>query len=480
MKPLDTRIWNLFLVTPLAAGALAAAPGCGTRALDDGEDTDTSAESGSSGSGSSASASGSGTSGTDGECRTDADCDYGYCSGGVCYDWPCGLLASDNDEPQTLSREELRLRCQPYYECWDDVDCGDGYVCEDFWCAPDPNPEQPIGPACDDDAALPSRTIPVPELEVVLDLSYGDDTLAIAGTTLGTDVSRVVLHDVEGLANTVVDLPTGFDPQDVALGDLDGDGTDDLLVLDPNAGMLFVRDGAQQTVATFGVAGLTRIGVADLTADVGEELFGLHNGGVTVWTGSTPGSLGKAEPVTPSAVAFVDAADADGDGDQELLIVQSDGAAMVHDLEDMWLYSLEDSYPQETGLRRLASVGDAGQGSPLILDAEAWNDATFLRRHTPIPGGFGPIDADWPMPFEGTVKELALVHLVSSQTVAGAVALGGDMWIRLDITADQDCWRMLASSTNGDMEALSTGDADGNGVEGLAFTDGLTVWIGGD
>lgn len=481
MKPFDPRIWNLFM----AGAALVAVPACGTRALDDGEDTDTSAESGSSASsgtvtGTSQSSASASTTG--GECNADSDCDYGYCLGGECYDWPCGGYgAQAGDAARQLTETEWKLRCQPYYECWVDSDCGDGFVCVDHWCAPDPDPTAPLGPQCDDGAALPSASIPVPELEQVLDLAYGEDTLAIAGTTLGTDISRVVLRDMNAQTHTVVDLPSAFDPQSVALGDLDGDGTDDLVVLDPTAGLLFVRDGAQQTVATFGVSGLLRVGIADLVSAPGDELYGLRSGDVTLWTGSTPSNLGSVQTLDSLGAAnFVDAADADADGRAELLIVRTDGVATVYDPVDAQTFVLEDSYPQDTGLRRLAAAPDDGSGLPLILDTEAWNDATFLRRHAPIPDGFGATDADWPRPFAGTVDDVAVLNLLSPQTLSGAVALGDTVWVRVDIANDPGCWRVLESSPGGDIAGFSVGDADGDGVQGLAFTDGVGVWLGGD
>ncbi len=76
--------------------------------------------------------------------------------------------------------------------------------------------------------------------------------------------------------------------------------------------------------------------------------------------------------------------------------------------------------------------------------------------------------------------EIALVNLLSEHTLTGAIALGGEVWVRLDIAAEEGCWRLLESSQDGDIQRFGVGDADGDGVQGLAFTDGSTVWLAGD
>lgn len=471
----DLKQWNLFSARALAASTLALSlGGCGTRPLGELDDTD-GAESGES-VGSSTIGTSVGTTGD--ACSSDTDCpgSYNYCWDGSCYySPPCGDHA-----PLPDGTVDPKCSPPPYYECYDDLDCGTGYVCEIFQCVPGDDPE-PLTPQCDDAAALPSVQIPVPELGQVVDLAFSDQTLVVSGAAAGQpDQARLLVLDLAGTDRDVVDLPAGFDPRHLALGDLDDDGNLDAAALDPAMGLLFVWDGGAGTIATFNAAGMTRVGAANLRANPGDELFGVMGGELVYWINGDPGALGTRLTV-PDFTGVLDARDADTDGDGFAeLLVTAGSAAYVYDVDAGSATALDETLVNGEGTRRLAGVADAGGGLPRILDAESRSDATYLRRHGPIPGGFAQLPSPWPTPFEGGTQDVALLRLSSTDRVDAVIAVRDQVYVWLDVLDDGDCWHLLTASGFGEVFGFDVGDADADAVEGLAYTDGSSVWIGGD
>lgn len=154
------------------------------------------------------------------ECRDDSDCptdwrcyegvcqyDYNYCSDSDCCDDGCCYDG-----------------CW-YYECYDDYACGDGYECVNYYCQPRPMVEPK---ECSDFAIGFGAPIPISGIA-------GQVSLAFVVAPDGGQ--ELIIADGQGITSfgsngtTIVDT-TPISALDV--GDLDGDGDDDIVVADNN------------------------------------------------------------------------------------------------------------------------------------------------------------------------------------------------------------------------------------------------------
>ncbi len=151
------------------------------------------------------------------QCVADADCDAGYdCIDGMC-EYACNYCCGVSPDG------ENHFRCseEGFYECFDDVECGPGYVCEANYCVP-----EPTGRDCSQVPSFSgSISLAFVEPEPVVDLQYANAG-GVAGLLAvhGTRVSRVS----EGEATLLVDA--GAQVVDAVVTDLDGDGRGDLVI----------------------------------------------------------------------------------------------------------------------------------------------------------------------------------------------------------------------------------------------------------
>ncbi len=291
---LDVSVWNLALPLALAAG-------CGPQVgVADGDgDGD--------GSGTSVTATDTGTTGPGPQCNDSSDCGYGYeCVAGHCeYECFCGC-GSAPPPP------ENRFRCAEggYYECYSDYGC-------------DPN-EECVGYVCMPRAECPSTAI---ELHTELSLSFAaggppralayagssstllvlqdtqvvgvDENGAVPWIDAGVPVSAMTAGFVDGdtdldvvLAQSgetpVLQLWRGFaggsfiasepvelalEPQELALGDLQGDGAVDVVVRDAQGIWIAIGDGN----GGLGAPSLLRAGGAAAMALLDADGDGVHD-----------------------------------------------------------------------------------------------------------------------------------------------------------------------------------------------------------
>ncbi|MEU2154747.1 FG-GAP-like repeat-containing protein [Streptomyces sp. NPDC019396] len=152
----------------------------------------------------------------------------------------------------------------------------------------------------------------------------GDQDLAVANST-DNNVS-VLLNAGNGTFAPQVTYGVGASPASVAVGDLDGDGDQDLAVansIDNNVSVLLnAGDGTFAPQVTYGVgANPNSVVVADFDGDGDQDLATADALGntVTVLLNAGDGTFGPGTTYGVGLVPFtVVAADLDGDGDQDL------------------------------------------------------------------------------------------------------------------------------------------------------------------
>jgi hypothetical protein len=200
------------------------------------------------------------------ECTLDADCPPGYyCSEEVCKpevysdddytDWDDDYTdysdysdysddytdysdyADDWDDDYT----DYSDYSDGWYECFSDYDCAPGYECVDYSCVPKPPLEEPV--ECE---APPIIEIPLPNVGTVLDLQLadvdgdGDDELVL----LQAD-GIAVIHDDDSVVQTPWVAPPAVPLRQIAVLALDEDGANDLVAFPDILGpaTIMVGDG---------------------------------------------------------------------------------------------------------------------------------------------------------------------------------------------------------------------------------------------
>ncbi len=166
-----------------------------------------------------------------GECQNSEDCPSGY----YCYQNQCLGYSSDDDYcGDYCCYDKCCYGGCYYYECYSDDECGPDGLCEDYMCVDKPGPAE-----CQSPVAF---TDPVP-----ITSHSGNVSLAFVETANGpwrelviADSTQVVVHNDAG-TTVVAELPS----LSIDVGDLDGDGDQDLVVLSTSFLHSFLYDAAQ-------------------------------------------------------------------------------------------------------------------------------------------------------------------------------------------------------------------------------------------
>lgn len=154
----------------------------------------------------------------------------------------------------------------------------------------------------------------------------GDGSADVIVTDVRNDLVQVILT-VDGNFQAPVGSATGDDPRAVGVGDIDGDGVPDVVVLNRAAASLslFLNDGSgglSTWVTLDGVGrGAQKLVVADLTDDELADLVTGDVAGVSVRLNQGEGAFAPPVPLVADRVntASIGSGDVDGDGDVDIV-----------------------------------------------------------------------------------------------------------------------------------------------------------------
>ncbi|HWB78739.1 MAG TPA: VCBS repeat-containing protein [Nannocystaceae bacterium] len=312
------------------------------------------------------------------ECFEAMDCGYGYaCVDGFCeYQCYCGCGA----EPP----RDDRFRCSEVggYDCYADQDCGEGEICEAGFCTPDPDPPCADIPSFSGELEIAFAAAP----STIRSLRFADveqggaaELVGVADTTVfrvqaelavpiiaGADsLIEVVAGDIDG--DGAIDLVTSSAAlvqvwrnegelvplgdgtvviaRQLAITDTDADGWNEVVLLEEGGGVWRLRNeggGVLSERQTWG-GFADHIGIVDVEQDGNGDVVLENDGAISIVQGPSGTTLELGSP-TPSAAQGIHGGDFDGDGRDDLVVVDFDGFVTS------WLGSVLDHSPHTSSI----------------------------------------------------------------------------------------------------------------------------------
>ncbi|MBX7082374.1 MAG: VCBS repeat-containing protein [Nannocystaceae bacterium] len=393
---------------------------------------------------------------TDGVCEyQEPECFYECCYDPCCYDGGYGC----ND-----------------YECYDDDSCGADEACIDYECVPDPG----VPHECSGWPVLLGSPTPLIDNTGPVALAFVDAHAPSGREIAAAGVAGVQLASANGTVVAVTEEPT----TDLTVADLDADGKEDLLLLEPTGLRTMIADGPGSFVS-FATVALEQPGDAVLLADFDrngvKDAWVRTGASLSRFVGAGDGNFGPAELVTDSAGAVL--ASPAGSGFDNLL-VQADTSLSLALANDAGTFEPTPLASFATAPSSLASadfeldglfdavalvppVGD-GVGSVTIFDnlAAAAPPATWQ-----LPSG------DWVALAAGDVDGDGRPDLVVAGSTGGLlVRFGADAKIGDDGAVDPlGCY--LVKQDPAVVQRVIAGDYDGDGTGDIVTSDGVGVLL---
>ncbi len=443
----DTAAWNLGTVLVLAACGPQVPFDAGTEGGTDEVTTRGSSE------------------GPQPQCRVDADCPEG---GYVCKAGECVYECLDGccDDDCCLGE------CGPYYECYIDDDCSEPEICTYGSCGPVPELEQcPTG-------LVVSEALPIDvELSEVISLAFvrmhdhpGEALVA------ASDFATLVRHPSGEL-----ELGGPVGAMAIAVGDVDGDADQDLVLLGEAIEVFRQREpeeiagDAFEGVQTLDASGATALALADYDADGVAELFVSGSDGLLLHE-SDGVSFGEgtqldANGIAPTAVF-------DGNVGQAAIAYQSEQVYVATASSGTAIYrTLPERGASPFGRRLYASDLD-GDLRDDVIGVHSIDGRTFASAWWGAPDDWYP--ARWSSAGELTLGGAGDFDLDGREdlVVGGpgglALMMGGEVSTQGDtVTSLARCVTWLDAPLP--ISALAVGDDDADGVPEIAITDGVSV-----
>ena len=385
------------------------------------------------------------------ECQVDSDCSLSaYCN--QCYEGSCRMNPVCDDSPY-----------DPY--CYEDRECGDGYICSGGECIESPSI---VLPSC----APPQAKVAewnlsnAPTAFVLADLD-GDLDLDLAAAEPASGSIEIALND--GAGNFILAGAFGVAPGEtgelaLAAGDIDKDGDLDLVVtrreVDGVLNLLF-NDGAVFTVDApqFMAALPMQVFMADLDGDGALDVLTINEQApqVTVKMGDGAGKLsGKQSGVAETITGRAQVTDIDGDGVADLLAPNPDGATL-------WIGGPK---PLLSPLRTFPVEGSGGAALSGALDFEGRASLVFLH---PL---LRNVDQGMVEVWAGTAKgawAFEPTQYITSQPLTGGVRASLD---------DSPGQALISATSLGQLMVLPSGFDCEHIVENAAATTPALIAVG--
>lgn len=410
------------------------------------------------------------------ECVTDDDCEfYEVCDLGVC----------EFQEPECFDEYCCDFGdccynggygCEPY-ECYDDDSCADGDVCIDYQCEPDPG----VPHACSGWPILIGAPVRLIEDTGPVALAFVDAHAPSGREVAVATANGVLLASANG---TVVEVT--IDPAtDLTVADLDGNGSEDLLLLEPTGLRTMLADGPG-SFATLATVALEQPGDAVVLADFDrngvKDAWVRSGASLSRFAGVGDGNFGAAELVTDAAGAVV--ASPAGSGFDHLL-VQADTTLSIALANDGGVFEpgplatfaaapssiATADFELDGSFDAVALVPSFGLEVPATLAIFDDVAAAAAPASWVLPGG------DWVVAATGDVDGDGRSDVaVAGQSGGLLVRFGAEA--KTDVTGVVDplgCY--ISGGSDVGVGRMIVGDYDGDGTGDIVTADGLDVWL---
>jgi uncharacterized protein (TIGR03437 family) len=305
----------------------------------------------------------------------------------------------------------------------------------------------------------------------------GKADLAIANGSSGSNSVSVLLGNGDGTFRTPVNYAADMAPLAIAVGDFNGDGWSDLVVINQSSNdislLLGNGDGTFQPAINYNTRnGPSAVAVGDFNGDGWADLAMTTTSGVTVFTGNGDGTFNSAGSYLiagiPNALAI---GDFNGDGRADLTIATSLGVNIMLGAGNG---SFQTPVAYQTGPGQTVVVGDFnGDGRPdlavgtygssyMVSVLIGKGDGTFqagVNYNLPgIPYSMGVTD------FNGDGKlDLAVTNFAVNQSAGGNVSV-------LFGNGDGTFQASMAYPAGNQPYAMAVGDFNGDGRADLVVT----------
>jgi hypothetical protein len=393
------------------------------------------------------------------QCYGDQDCPPNYrCQDGYCY-----------YEGYCKDGTCCSPECGWYYECFSNAECPAGYACTYNQCNP---------VAAESDCSLVALDFQIPiALEGgVLSLAFVDGN-GDAARDLLIGQAGAVQH-VDGATQMITTIDAGsVYPQDIAAGDLDADGDDDVVVVDGSVGggmrVLLHDDGWTPLEIGESAQNLAQVALADIEADGFPDIYGRsESNGTFVAFNSGPGSIDSAQYVFDPATSMA-IGNLDDDGFDDAVIHNYSTYALLNGTA-FSLYGLAEQTGRE---RRVVAVGNFNGSSPDdVITLQAVNGVGLASLFAGFAPETSPYLSWWQVPVERAVT--VDVNADGYDDVVGS-AYGYPLAIAYGSPLDQidviNCVQYVDPPIP--VALFAVGDMTGDGRPDVAVSDGAQVIV---
>lgn len=382
------------------------------------------------------------------ECVVDEDCPPNYrCDNGVCYYEGCADGCCYDDG------------CW-YNECYYSSDCAPGYACQYNFC----------------ELLEPEAICESVPFGIGFDLPIPGGAASLAFVDADGDAARDLLVGGAGLTLARVDASTSLIdpaslPSALAVRDLDGDGDDDVALLDVQTGgpRVLYNDGAWSATDLPPVGTFTALALADtsggglpnVVATGAEGTFGWRNAGAGEW-------LAPAYLWEPSI--SLSSGNLDGDQFEDLAVFGYTAYALYGSESSNAVELYSGSYG---GVRRIAVANFDGTGDPDVLLVESTGVGSVVR------GWAGPVLSGTPASSRWWPHAVDVIAVADVNQDGFADVVGGGAGLSIAYGgAEADGIACIAEvATPISPLVVAVGDMSGDGRPDLAISDFNTVHV---